>query len=405
MRKAVDHVVTIEGIQAVVKPGAVLGKRAGEFQAGCPLIDVHAAIGGDARDEVRSAKPQTVVAHLGLEVEYAGGAAAVVGGEAAGLHIHRLDRLDIDARLQAAGDGVRNIEAVELVVGLVGIAAVEVRAAGIVFDDAVHQRQGVAVVLRGGVRNRLNFRVVEFLVVRRLFRIDSGRGVGDIDSVREFLEVVERDGQFRWAKSERLRSALVQVETQPLGTDGVFTGSRQVEGEISRWIGRRHRGRATAGRAHLHSRSGDPGARIVYDPSGDANLGRQSSAQEDQSEKCRPNVRAQNHAIKPAMVPVYCQHSARWPGAGTDSYYVRACIRTSQARMFSGWLWRPAAYLRKAPRGIWVLPPVARRSARSGRRGSCAAPRGWPWCENRIGRACRARHPGNRRSAGRPGNP
>src|ERR1017187_7256961 len=27
--------------------------------------------------------------------------------------------------------------------------------------------------------------------------------------------------------------------------------------------------------------------------------------------------------------------------------------------------------------------------ARSGRRGSCAAPRGWRWCENRIGRACR----------------
>ena len=232
------------------------------------------ALGGEAGDKVRPAESQTVVAHLGFEVEHAGGAPPAFRGDAAGLDVHGLDRLDIDARLQPSRDGVRDIETVKLVVGLVGVAAIEVRATGGVLHDAVNQRQGLAVVLRGGIRDSLDFRVVEFLVVGRLLRINSGRGVGDIDLVREFLQVVQRDGQFHGAGGERLRSALVQVETQPLGTNGVFTGSRQVQLEIPRDIGRRHGGGSGLQRTKFHACADDPGAGIVYDPSGDGNLGR-----------------------------------------------------------------------------------------------------------------------------------
>ena len=212
VRQAVDHVVAVEGIEAVVKPGAALGQRSGEFQARCPFIDVQAAIGGDAGDEIGAAEAQAVVAHLGFRSSTPAeprpfSAEKRLVSTSMDWMVSILTRV---SRRPVTGSEM--IEAVQRVVGLAGAAAIEMGAAGVVLHHAIHQRQGVAVVLRGGVRNRLDFGVVEFLAVGRLLRVDGGRRGGHVDALGEFLQMIQGDGQFGRSRSNAW-AVLVEIET------------------------------------------------------------------------------------------------------------------------------------------------------------------------------------------------
>ena len=115
--------------------------------------------------------------------------------KAAVLQVHGLDRVDVDPRLQPAGHGVRDIEAVQSVVGLIRVAAVEVDPAGVVLHHAVQKRQRIAVILRGRVGDGLDLGIGQFLAFRGLLRIDGSRRIGDVDVVGEFLQVVQADGE------------------------------------------------------------------------------------------------------------------------------------------------------------------------------------------------------------------
>ena len=318
-RQAVDQIVAVEGIQAVVEPGAALGDRPGQLQARRPLVDVQAAIGGDAGDEVGAAEAQAVVAHLGFEIQHAGRAPPVLRREAAALDAHGLDGVDVHARVEVAGDRVGDVETVERVIRLVGGAPVEMGAAGVVLHHAVEHRQGVAVVLRRRVGDRLNLRVVEFLALGRLLRIDGRRRVRDVDLVGEFLQMVQRDGDLRRALPDGLGVPLVDVEAEPLGADGVVAGGRQVQAEVARQVGRSRGGRASGHRPHLDARPGYAGSRIVDHAPGDGHLGFETRAQQHRCQKGCPNVRRRKH--RPPSLPI--QHSwwrARWKGNAFPAY-------------------------------------------------------------------------------------
>src|SRR5262245_35576798 len=170
--KTMDDVVAIEEIQPVVIPGAALGERSGHRDTRGPLAEPQTAFGGNAGDEVSTAEAEPVVAHAGFKLQHAGGTAAVIGGETAGGDFHRLNGLDVDAGFKAAGDRIGNIEAVENVAGLAGLAAVEMSTALIVLHYAVHQGQRVPVILRGRVGDSLNLSVVELFALGGLRRID-----------------------------------------------------------------------------------------------------------------------------------------------------------------------------------------------------------------------------------------
>ena len=279
-----DGVHAVEAVEPVVKPGAPLGQRPGELQPRRPFIHMEAAIGGNSGDEIRDAEAPAVVAHLGGEVEDAGGASAIVGREAAVLHVHGLDGFDVDARLQAAGHGIGNVEAIERVVGLAGVASVEVGPAGVVLHHAVHHRQRVAVVLRRGVRDGLDFGVGEFFVIGGLLQIDGRRRIGDIDPFREFLLVVQRDGELSGGGVKPLPASLVEVEAQTLGANGVFPGGGQVQAEVAGQVGRGHHGGASLGRPQFHARSGDAGPVFIHHASRDGNLRLKAGARKQKAQ-------------------------------------------------------------------------------------------------------------------------
>ena len=270
--QAGHDIVTVEGVEAVMEPGAALIDGAGEFEARCPLVDVPPALGGDSGNEIGAGETPAVIAHLGLQVEDAGRAAAVLGGKPAGGHVHRLDGIDVDPRFEQAGHGVRKIEAVQRVVGLAGAASVEMGAARIVLHNTVHERQGVAVVLRSGVRNRLDFGIVELPALLRLLRIDGGRRGGYVDAVGEFLQMIQGDDEIALSRLEALGPSLVEVEAETLGANGVITGLRQRDLEVAGAIGRGYRGDPAA-RAQFDAGAGDSGAGFIDHAAGNRCLG------------------------------------------------------------------------------------------------------------------------------------
>ena len=111
------------------------------------------------------------------------------------------------------------------------------RAPEVVLDNPVHHRQSIAIIVRRRVGNRDDFRVVEFLAVRGLRRVDRGRRVDDVDSIGKLLEVVESYGQFARAGLELPRLALEQVKAEPLGANPVLARCGEVELEIARLVG------------------------------------------------------------------------------------------------------------------------------------------------------------------------
>ena len=125
-----------------------------------------------------------------------------------------------------AGDRVGDIEAIQRVVGLVGAAAVEMRPAGVVLHHAVHQRQRVAVVLRGRVGDGLNSVLSSSLWSAGC--CGSMAGGDEVTSIRS-------ENSWRWFRvmvswlGPRRMSGLALIEVEPLafGADLVFAGGRR----------------------------------------------------------------------------------------------------------------------------------------------------------------------------------
>ena len=227
VRQPVHAVHVVERVEAVVEPRAPLDDRAGNLQPRRPLIDVQTALGAHAGNEVGAAEAPAVVSHLGLEIQHAGRTPAVVRRVAAALHVHRLNRLDVDPRFQPPGHRIGDVEAVQRVVGLVGLAAVEVDPAGVVLHHAIQQRQRVAKVLRRRIRHALDLRVVEFLAFRGLLRIDRRWRIGHVDPVGELLQVIQRDGDLLGTRLDRMPPVRKEEEARPLRAERVLPRRRK----------------------------------------------------------------------------------------------------------------------------------------------------------------------------------
>ena len=263
-----------------MEPGAPLGDRAGKLQPRRPFIDVEAAIAGHARNEVGAPESPAVVAHLGLQIQHARRAPAVIRRVTAVLQVHRLNRLDVDPRLQPSRHRVRDVEPVQRIVRLVGIAAVEVDPPRVVLHHAIEQRQRVAIVLRRRVRHTLDFRIRQFLAFRGLLRIDGRRGVRHIDSVRELLQVIQPDGELMAPRLKLLPAPCVQKEAQPFRANIVLARRRQAGPEVTRRVGRHGRGKCARRRAQFHARPAHRRAVLVHHTPGNRHLRSQRGARE-----------------------------------------------------------------------------------------------------------------------------
>src|SRR5579872_4843145 len=146
-----NKVVVVFEVLGVIEPDFALLERAGNREAGCPLIQVDAANELEGGQEVGAGVAQVLIADAGGEVEHAGGGAPELCGVAAALHVNGADGVGGNAQLQRAINRVGNVEAVHGVERLVSVAAHHVRLARTVLYDAGDIGQDVAVIAGNGI--------------------------------------------------------------------------------------------------------------------------------------------------------------------------------------------------------------------------------------------------------------
>src|ERR1035441_9836804 len=170
-----------------------------------------------------------------------------------------------------------HIESVQRVVRLTGRASIKMRDAAVIEHHAIHEREGVAVILRGRKRDGLNLRIHEFLMIRGFLWVDWRGGSDYIHLLGEFLHVIQRDGQLAGAGAKRLAAA-IHVEALPLGADGVLAFGAQTRPEIARLVRRNRDRNSFAHRAKIYLGALDSGTVFVNHAADEGYLTSQAGA-------------------------------------------------------------------------------------------------------------------------------
>src|SRR5512146_1264003 len=231
-----DKIVVVLEVLGLVEPGLASLQRAGNGETGGPLIQIDAANKFKRGQKVGAAVAQVVVADAGAEGENAGGGAAELGGITAGLHINGAQSVSGHAQLQGAVHRVGNVEAVQGVEGLVGMAAGDVGLAAAVLHYAGDVGQNVAVVACNRVRNIDDINSREAARVGNFPGINGGRGLHHIHFFLDLLQMVEFD--FDGAGGGAQLNGLVNrvkaflFDMQPVGS-GRQAGKLAAAGKVS----------------------------------------------------------------------------------------------------------------------------------------------------------------------------
>src|SRR6185437_7912018 len=197
--------VVVFHLQAVVKPGAVAKQRAGKGEAGNKLVEAQAIDLVKRRNKVCRIEAKFVVAHPRKERDDTAGGAAILHREAGEFDLNGADRVRADAHGQVAVDGRADIKTVKQVERFPSLRPGDMDLLAGALDHTRIERQQIANVARGWIRNVDDLRGIHDLRIGDLVRIDSRRRRSDIDLFPDDLLVSDN-----------------HVQSGKIGIDGAF---------------------------------------------------------------------------------------------------------------------------------------------------------------------------------------